>query len=98
MTEAKIRETITDIKEVLKEYGSLSRQDIPLEVYVQKVYPHLDIIAVLEQTVVPDGKNLYTMKYSDISEEDAKNVYVAYRKNVCNLEPKSREFKRRSIR
>ena len=44
MTEAKIRETITDIKEVLKEYGSLSRQDIPLEVYVQKVYPHLDII------------------------------------------------------
>lgn len=85
MTEAKIRETITDIKEVLKEYGSLSRQDIPLEVYVQKVYPHLDIIAVLEQTVVPDGKNLYTMKYSDISEEDAKNVYVAYRKNVCNL-------------
>ena len=35
MTEAKIRETITDIKEVLKEYGSLSRQDIPLEVYVQ---------------------------------------------------------------
>ena len=85
MTEAKLRETITDIKEVLKEYGSLSRQDIPLEVYVQKVYPHLDIIAVLEQTVVPDGKNLYTMKYSDISEEDAKNVYVAYRKNVCNL-------------
>ena len=40
---------------------------------------------MLEQTVVPDGKNLYTMKYSDISEEDAKNVYVAYRKNVCNL-------------
>lgn len=85
MTEAKIRETITDIKEVLKEYGSLSRQDIPLEVYVQKVYPHSDIIAVLEQTVVPDGKNLYTMKYSDISEEDAENVYAAYRENVRNL-------------
>lgn len=30
MTEAKIRETIADIKEVLKEYGSLERQNIPL--------------------------------------------------------------------
>ena len=32
MTEAKIRETIADIKEVLKEYGSLERQNIPLDV------------------------------------------------------------------
>lgn len=36
MTEAKIRETIADIKEVLKEYGSLERQNIPLDVYVKK--------------------------------------------------------------
>ena len=36
MTEAKIRETIADIKEVLKEYGSLERQNIPLDVYVEK--------------------------------------------------------------
>ena len=43
MTEAKIRETIADIKEVLKEYGSLERQNIPLDVYVKKVYSHLDI-------------------------------------------------------
>ena len=52
MTEAKIRETIADIKEVLKEYGSLERQNIPLDVYVKKVYSHLDIIAVLEQTII----------------------------------------------
>lgn len=75
MTEAKIRETIADIKEVLKEYGSLERQNIPLDVYVKKVYSHLDIIAVLEQTIIPNGKNLYTLEYSDISEDDAKNVY-----------------------
>ena len=31
MTEAKIRETIADIKEVLKEYGSLERQNIICE-------------------------------------------------------------------
>ena len=85
MTEAKIRETIADIKEVLKEYGSLERQNIPLDVYVKKVYSHLDIIAVLEQTIIPNGKNLYTLEYSDISEDDAKNVYTAYRENVQNL-------------
>ena len=82
MTEAKIRETIADIKEVLKEYGSLERQNIPLDVYVKKVYSHLDIIAVLEQTIIPNGKNLYTLEYSYISEDDAKNVYTAYRENV----------------
>ena len=85
MTEAKIRETIADIKEVLKEYGSLERQNIPLDVYVKKVYSHLDIIAVLEQTIIPNGKNLYTLEYSEISEDDAKNVYTAYRENVQNL-------------
>ena len=85
MTEAKIRETIADIKEVLKEYGSLERQNIPLDVYVKKVYSHLDIIAVLEQTIIPNGKNLYTLEYSYISEDDAKNVYTAYRENVQNL-------------
>lgn len=85
MTEAKIRETIADIKEVLKEYGSLDRQDIPLDVYVKKVYPHLDIIAVLEQTVVPNGKSLYTLEYSDINEDDAEKVYAAYKGNVQNL-------------
>ena len=85
MTEAKIRETITDIKAVLKEYGSLDRQNIPLEVYVEKVYPHLDIIGVLEQTVVPNGKSLYTLEYSDINEDDAENVYAAYKKTVRNL-------------
>mgnify|MGYP004518334025 FL=1 len=85
MTEAKIRETIADVKEVLKEYGSLDRQNIPLEVYVEKVYPHLDIIGVLEQTVVPNGKSLYTLEYSDINEDDAENVYAAYKKTVGNL-------------
>lgn len=85
MTEAKIRETIADIKEVLKEYGSLDRQNIPLDVYVKKVYPHLDIIAVLEQTVVPNGKSLYTLEYSDINEDDAEKVYAAYKENVQNL-------------
>ena len=85
MTEAKIRETIADVKEVLKEYGSLDRQNIPLEVYVEKVYPHLDIIGVLEQTVVPNGKSLYTLEYSDINEDDAEKVYAAYKENVQNL-------------
>lgn len=85
MTEAKIRETIADVKEVLKEYGSLDRQNIPLDVYVKKVYPHLDIIAVLEQTVVPNGKSLYTLEYSDINEDDAEKVYAAYKENVQNL-------------
>ena len=64
---------------------------------MKKVYSHLDIIAVLEQTIIPNGKNLYTLEYSYISEDDAKNVYTAYRENVQNLN-KIRKFRRKSIR
>ena len=86
MTEAKIRETIADIKEVLKEYGSLERQNIPLDVYDEKVYSQSGYhCSIWNKTIIPNGKNLYTLEYSEISEDDAKNVYTAYRENVQNL-------------
>ena len=52
---------------------------------MKKVYSHLDIIAVLEQTIIPNGKNCIHWSIHISVKMMTKNVYTAYRENVQNL-------------
>ena len=81
VTEEKIRQAIRVLNEMYQEYGSSFME----EVYAEKIYPIMPVLNVIEQVLVPDGKNLYNMEAFDVKEEDAATIYEKYREEIQGL-------------
>ena len=85
VTEEKIRQAIRVLNEMYQEYGSISLEDVPVDVYAEKIYPIMPVLNVIEQVLAPDGKNLYNMEAFDVKEEDAATIYEKYREEIQGL-------------
>lgn len=85
MTEEKIRQAIRVLNEMYQEYGSSFMEEVPADVYAEKIYPIMPVLNVIEQVLAPDGKNLYNMEAFDVKEEDAATIYEKYRKKIQGL-------------
>ena len=85
VTEEKIRQAIHVLNEMYQEYGSISLEDVPVDVYAEKIYPIMPVLNVIEQVLAPDGKNLYNMEAFDVKEEDAATIYEKYREEIQGL-------------
>ena len=81
VTEEKIRQAIRVLNEMYQEYGSSFMEEVPAE----KIYPIMPVLNVIEQVLVPDGKNLYNMEAFDVKEEDAATIYEKYREEIQGL-------------
>ena len=84
-TEEKIRQAIRVLNEMYQEYGSSFMEEVPADVYAEKIYPIMPVLNVIEQVLVPDGKNLYNMEAFDVKEEDAATIYEKYREEIQGL-------------
>lgn len=85
VTEEKIRQAIRVLNEMYQEYGSSFMEEVPADVYAEKIYPIMPVLNVIEQVLVPDGKNLYNMEAFDVKEEDAATIYEKYREENQGL-------------
>lgn len=85
VTEEKIRQAIRVLNEMYQEYGSSFMEEVPADVYAEKIYPIMPVLNVIEQVLVPDGKNLYNMEAFDVKEEDATTIYEKYREEIQGL-------------
>lgn len=85
VTEEKIRQAIRVLNEMYQEYGSISMEEVPADVYAEKIYPVMPVLNVIEQVLTPDGKNLYNMEAFDVKEEDAATFYEKYREEIQGL-------------
>lgn len=85
VTEKKIRQAIRVLNEMYQEYGSSFMEEVPADVYAEKIYPIMPVLNVIEQVLVPDGKNLYNMEAFDVKEEDAATIYEKYREEIQGL-------------
>lgn len=85
VTEEKIRQAIRVLNEMYQEYGSSFMEEVPADVYAEKIYPIMPVLNVIEQVLVPDGKNLYNMEAFDVKEEDAATIYEKYREEIQEL-------------
>ena len=85
VTEEKIRQAIRVLNEMYQEYGSSFMEEVPADVYAEKIYPIMPVLNVIEQVLVPDGKNLYNMETFDVKEEDAATIYEKYREEIQEL-------------
>lgn len=85
VTEEKIRQAIRVLNEMYQEYGSISMEEVPADVYAEKLYPVMPVLNVIEQVLAPDGKNLYNMEAFDVKEEDAAAFYEKYREEIQGL-------------
>lgn len=85
VTEEKIRQAIRVLNEMYQEYGSSFMEEVSADVYAEKIYPIMPVLNVIEQVLVPDGKNLYNMGTFDVKEEDAATIYEKYREEIQGL-------------
>ena len=85
VTEEKIRQAIRVLNEMYQEYGSSFMEEVPADVYAEKIYPIMPVLNVIEQVLAPDGKNLYNMETFDVKEEDAATIYEKYREEIQGL-------------
>lgn len=85
VTEEKIRQAIRVLNEMYQEYGSSFMEEIPADVYAEKIYPIMPVLNIIEQVLAPDGKNLYNMEAFDVKEEDAATIYEKYREEIQGL-------------
>lgn len=85
VTEEKIRQAIRVLNEMYQEYGSSFMEEVPADVYAEKIYPIMPVLNVIEQVLAPDGKNLYNMEAFDVKEEDAATIYEKYREKIQGL-------------
>ena len=85
VTEEKIRQAIRVLNEMYQEYGSSFMEEVPADVYAEKIYPIMPVLNVIEQVLAPDGKNLYNMEAFDVKEEDASTIYEKYREEIQGL-------------
>ena len=85
VTEEKIRQAIRVLNEMYQEYGSSFMEEVSADVYAEKIYPIMPVLNVIEQVLVPDGKNLYNMETCDVKEEDAATIYEKYREEIQGL-------------
>ena len=85
VTEEKIRQAIRVLNEMYQEYGSSFMEEVSADVYAEKIYPIMPGLNVIEQVLVPDGKNLYNMETFDVKEEDAATIYEKYREEIQGL-------------
>ena len=85
VTEEKIRQAIRVLNEMYQEYGSSFMEEVSADVYAEKIYPIMPVLNVIEQVLVPDGKNLYNMEAFDVKEEDAATIYEKYREEIQGL-------------
>lgn len=85
VTEEKIRQAIRVLNEMYQEYGSSFMEEVPVDVYAEKIYPIMPVLNVIEQVLAPDGKNLYNMEAFDVKEEDAATIYEKYREEIQGL-------------
>ena len=85
VTEEKIRQAIRVLNEMYQEYGSSFMEEVSADVYAEKIYPIMPVLNVIEQVLVPDGKNLYNMETFDVKEEDAATIYEKYREEIQEL-------------
>ncbi len=85
VTEEKIQQAIRVLNEMYQEYGSSFMEEVPADVYAEKIYPIMPVLNVIEQVLVPDGKNLYNMEAFDVKEEDAATIYEKYREEIQGL-------------
>ena len=85
VTEEKIQLAIRVLNEMYQEYGSSFMEEVPADVYAEKIYPIMPVLNVIEQVLVPDGKNLYNMEAFDVKEEDAATIYEKYREEIQGL-------------
>lgn len=85
VTEEKIRQAIRVLNEMYQEYGSSFMEEVSADVYAEKIYPIMPVLNVIEQVLVPDGKNLYNMEAFDVKEEDAATIYEKYREEIQEL-------------
>lgn len=85
VTEEKIRQAIRVLNEMYQEYGSSFMEEVPADVYAEKIYPIMPVLNVIEQVLVPDGKNLYNMEAFDVKEEDAATIYEKCREEIQGL-------------
>lgn len=85
VTEEKIRQAIRVLNEMYQEYGSSFMEEVPADVYAEKIYPIMPVLNIIEQVLEPDGKNLYNMEAFDVKEEDAATIYEKYREEIQEL-------------
>ncbi len=85
VTEEKIQQAIRVLNEMYQEYGSSFMEEVSADVYAEKIYPIMPVLNVIEQVLVPDGKNLYNMETFDVKEEDAATIYEKYREEIQGL-------------
>lgn len=85
VTEEKIWQAIRVLNEMYQEYGSSFMEEVSADVYAEKIYPIMPVLNVIEQVLVPDGKNLYNMETFDVKEEDAATIYEKYREEIQGL-------------
>ena len=85
VTEEKIRQAIRVLNEMYQEYGSSFMEEVPVDVYAEKIYPIMPVLNIIEQVLAPDGKNLYNMEAFDVKEEDAATIYEKYREEIQGL-------------
>mgnify|MGYP003369104998 FL=1 len=85
VTEEKIRQAIRVLNEMYQEYGSSFMEEVPADVYAEKIYPIMPVLNIIEQVLAPDGKNLYNMEAFDVKEEDATTIYEKYREEIQGL-------------
>ncbi len=85
VTEEKIRQAIRVLNEMYQEYGSSFMEEVPADIYAEKIYPIMPVLNVIEQVLAPDGKNLYNMEAFDVKEEDAATIYEKYREKIQGL-------------
>ena len=85
VTEEKIRQAIRVLNEMYQEYGSSFMEEVSADFYAEKIYPIMPVLNVIEQVLVPDGKNLYNMETFDVKEEDAATIYEKYREEIQGL-------------
>ena len=85
VTEEKIRQAIRVLNETYQEYGSSFMEEVPADVYAEKIYPIMPVLNIIEQVLAPDGKNLYNMEAFDVKEEDAATIYEKYREEIQGL-------------
>ena len=85
VTEEKIRQAIRVLNEMYQEYGSSFMEEVPADIYAEKIYPIMPVLNVIEQVLAPDGKNLYNMEAFDVKEEDAETIYEKYREEIQGL-------------
>ena len=85
VTEEKIRQAIRVLNEMYQEYGSSFMEEVPADVYAEKIYPIMPVLNIIEHVLAPDGKNLYNMEAFDVKEEDAATIYEKYREEIQGL-------------